>query len=178
VEANDEMPNPKTVLSLTNRRTKSQLNRLGVFTVSSLHAFNCAKNPSIVGSLLRRQKSDEKDVVLTTRDDKLIEMDVLMTTTGERRRLEVSSEWTTDQLLLHLMSSHSNAREYYVSQSSRIVSRSLLLGHLSRDLLEIIPKVLFTVELSRDTNDVLFGFSVESELMANDLCVYVSRVER
>lgn len=34
---NDETPNPKTILSLTNRRTKSQLNRLGVFTVSSLH---------------------------------------------------------------------------------------------------------------------------------------------
>ena len=37
VEALDEMPNPKTILSLTNKRTKSQLNRLGVFTVSSLH---------------------------------------------------------------------------------------------------------------------------------------------
>ncbi|CAG2100434.1 unnamed protein product [Medioppia subpectinata] len=196
VESSDEMPNPKTTLSLTNRRTKSQLNRLGVFTVSSLHgrslsghslanfeslslslAFNCAKNPSIVGSLLRRQKSEEKDVLATTRDDKLTEVEVLMTTTGERRVVSVSSEWTSEQLLLHLMTSHSNAREYYVSQNSRIVNRSQLLGHLSRDLLEIIPKVLFTVELSRDTNEVLFGFSVESELTANDLCVYVSRVE-
>ncbi len=33
----DFTPNPKSLLSLTNRRTKSQLNRLGVFTVSSLH---------------------------------------------------------------------------------------------------------------------------------------------
>ncbi|OTF75329.1 hypothetical protein BLA29_008465, partial [Euroglyphus maynei] len=34
---NDEGPNPKTLLSQASRRTKAQLNRIGVFTVSSLH---------------------------------------------------------------------------------------------------------------------------------------------
>lgn len=34
---NDEGPNPKTLLSQSSRRTKAQLNRIGVFTVSSLH---------------------------------------------------------------------------------------------------------------------------------------------
>lgn len=36
---------------------------------------------------------------------------------------------------------------------------------------------MFTCEMSRDTNETLFGFSVESELSQDDLRVYVSRVE-
>ena len=106
---------------------------------------------------------------MTTRDDKLIEIEVLMSTTGERRRVEVSNDRTTEQLLLQLMSSHSNAREYYVAQISRVLCRSEPLSQNASQLFEIIPKVLFTIELSRDSNDVLFGFSVESELIANDL---------
>ena len=103
-----------------------------------------------------------------------------MTTTGERRRLQVSPEWTTDQLLLHLLSSQTTAREYYVSQAGHVVVRgqSLALCSDFQQLFEINPKSLFTIELSRDSNDVLFGFSVESELICDDLCVYVSRVER
>lgn len=36
---------------------------------------------------------------------------------------------------------------------------------------------MFTCEMSRDSNETLFGFSVESELCQEDLRVYVSRVE-
>ena len=76
---NDDGPNPKSLLSQASRRSKSQLNRIGVFTVSSLHgvcpnecillklnslicfnnlnllAFNCAKNPQPLEKL---QKGD------------------------------------------------------------------------------------------------------------------------
>lgn len=40
-------------------------------------------------------------------------------------------------------------------------------------------QILFTIELVRDSNETLFGFSVESELSnsSNDLRVYVMRVE-
>ena len=129
---------------------------------------------------MRRQKSEEKDVMssLTIRDDKSLEIDVTMTTTGERRRLQVSSEWTSDQLLLHLLSSQTTAREYFVSQSGHAVPRGQSLGSLPEKSFEILPKALFTIELSRDSNEVLFGFSVESELISDDLCVYISRVER
>jgi len=136
-----------------------------------------------VGSLLKRQKSEEKETISTSMpqmDDKIIEIDVLLTTSGERRRLDVSQNWTVDDLLMHLMSNHVNSREYYVSQSSRVLSRNQRFCDLpdTTQLFEVIPKVLFTIELSRESNDVLFGFSVESELIANDLCVYVSRVEK
>lgn len=50
------------------------------------------------------------------------------------------------------------------------------------EALEVCPKVLYQVELSRASLDQLFGFSVEAELSENsdhqdELCVYVSRVE-
>lgn len=50
------------------------------------------------------------------------------------------------------------------------------------EVLEVCPKVLYQVELSRMSLDTLFGFSVEAELVENvehqdELCVYVSRVE-
>lgn len=145
---------------------------------------------------MKRQKSEDREIATTGTssasllDDKLVEIDVLLTTSGERRRIQVSHLWTIDDLLLHLMSTHVNSREYYVSYSSRVLNRNDVLVDVittstttgddatSRQTFEIIPKVLFTIELSRDSNDVLFGFSVESELIANDLCVYVSRVEK
>lgn len=36
---------------------------------------------------------------------------------------------------------------------------------------------MFTCEMSRESLDTLFGFSVESELCQDDLRVFVSRVE-
>ncbi|CAG0899380.1 unnamed protein product, partial [Cyprideis torosa] len=47
-----ELPNPKGLLSYVSRSTKSYLNRLGVFTVSSLHAYVCARSPSLLSNLL------------------------------------------------------------------------------------------------------------------------------
>ena len=39
-------------------------------------------------------------------------------------------------------------------------------------------QILFTIDLLRESNETLFGFSVESELSnSNDLRVYVMRVE-
>ena len=40
---NGELPNPKGVLCQVNQSTKAVLNLLGVFTVSSFHAFICAR---------------------------------------------------------------------------------------------------------------------------------------
>ena len=40
------------VLTQVSRPTKGTLNRLGVFTVSSLHAYICARSPSLLNNLL------------------------------------------------------------------------------------------------------------------------------
>ena len=53
----------------------------------------------------------------------------------------------------------------------------------NRIALEIVTEfcylqILFTIDLVRESNETLFGFSVESELSnVNDLRVYVMRVE-
>ncbi|XP_059351584.1 protein still life, isoform SIF type 1-like isoform X3 [Daphnia carinata] len=47
-----ELPNPKSLLTHVSRSTKHTLNRLGVFTVSSFHAYICARSPSLLNNLL------------------------------------------------------------------------------------------------------------------------------
>ncbi|XP_037827266.1 protein still life, isoforms C/SIF type 2-like, partial [Lucilia sericata] len=47
-----ELPNPKSLLTHVSRPTKNTLNKLGVFTVSSFHAFICARSPSLLNNLL------------------------------------------------------------------------------------------------------------------------------
>jgi len=47
---------------------------------------------------------------------------------------------------------------------------------------EVCAKILYQVELQRNTIDQMWGFSVEAELIENaerqdELCCYVSRVE-
>ena len=47
-----ELPNPKNLLSHVSKQTKHVLNRLGIFNVSSLHAYTCARSPQLLNSLL------------------------------------------------------------------------------------------------------------------------------
>ncbi|PRD18997.1 UNVERIFIED_CONTAM: sif, partial [Trichonephila clavipes] len=49
---NGELPNPKSLLTNVSKATKSTLNKLGVFTVSSFHAYICARSPSLLTNLL------------------------------------------------------------------------------------------------------------------------------
>ena len=52
----------------------------------------------------------------------------------------------------------------------------------THEVVEICAKILYQVELCRDNLDIMWGFSVEAELVENsdrqdELCCYVSRVE-
>ena len=42
----------QSLLTHVSRSTKNTLNRLGVFTVSSFHAYICARSPSLLNNLL------------------------------------------------------------------------------------------------------------------------------
>lgn len=58
---------------------------------------------------------------------------------------------------------------------------SLLQLH-THEVVEVCAKILYQVELSRNTLEQMWGFSVEAELVENadrqdELCCYVSRVE-
>lgn len=45
-------PPSQSLLTHVSRPTKNTLNKLGVFTVSSFHAFICARSPSLLNNLL------------------------------------------------------------------------------------------------------------------------------
>ena len=52
----------------------------------------------------------------------------------------------------------------------------------THEIVEVCAKILYQVELSRNTLEQMWGFSVEAELVENadrqdELCCYVSRVE-
>lgn len=52
----------------------------------------------------------------------------------------------------------------------------------THEVVEVCAKILYQVELSRNTLEQMWGFSVEAELVENadrqdELCCYVSRVE-
>lgn len=57
---NGELPNPKGVLCQVNQTTKAVLNLLGVFTVSSFHAYICARSPSLLSNLLAGRGASRK----------------------------------------------------------------------------------------------------------------------
>nr|XP_046920707.1 protein still life, isoform SIF type 1-like isoform X2 [Dermatophagoides farinae] len=222
---NDEGPNPKTLLSQSSRRTKAQLNRIGVFTVSSLHAFNCAKNSqtSVEKSLHRQNSfggsggggsispvippSNDSAIVLhremhyspnhqrttpviidgqpttTTTTGNVTPLSRVQLTiilmTGEQRTMEVPQTWISEQLLSDIFGPGPESREYFLrcSETGTILYRNDLVANYSNHTLMITPKLLFTIDLVRESNEMLFGFSVESELYQNILRVFVMRVE-
>lgn len=52
----------------------------------------------------------------------------------------------------------------------------------THEIVEVCAKILYQVELQRNTLEQMWGFSVEAELIENsdrqdELCCYVSRVE-
>ncbi|GFW20588.1 protein still life, isoform SIF type 1 [Trichonephila clavipes] len=76
----------------------------------------------------------------------------------------------------HFLHIKQDNEQYYTPPATE------LFENLAYDEVEICAKVLYQVELLRCNLEVLFGFSVEAELIENadhqdELCVYVSRVE-
>lgn len=53
----------QSLLSHVSRSTKHTLNRLGVFTVSSFHAYICARSPSLLNNLLAGRGATRRRVV-------------------------------------------------------------------------------------------------------------------
>uniref|UniRef100_A0A1B0GPT2 Uncharacterized protein n=1 Tax=Phlebotomus papatasi TaxID=29031 RepID=A0A1B0GPT2_PHLPP len=64
-----ELPNPKSLLTHVSRPTKNTLNKLGVFTVSSFHAFICARSPSLLNNLLAGRGATKRRAPLLSRSN-------------------------------------------------------------------------------------------------------------
>ena len=57
------------VLTQVSRPTKGTLNRLGVFTVSSLHAYICARSPSLLNNLLAGRGATKRRAPMLARSN-------------------------------------------------------------------------------------------------------------
>lgn len=226
---NSELPNPKTLLAYVSKTTKSILNRLGVFTVSSFHAYICARSPSMLtnvisgrGNTCRRRSGSARsssqrtssttgsgaaagsrsssagrgagNETVSTSGDKLLRL--ILPPDDSLCPVYVKGSETVEELLWSVLTDkHLSPIDHFLRLKKPSGEYYVPARHESVDLFpafdaaEVLPKILFQVELIRSSLDQLFGFSVEAELVessdlgdhsgpvCDELCVYVSRVE-
>lgn len=200
-----ELPNPKTLLAHVSKPTKLTLNRLGVFTVSSFHAYICARSPSmltnvVTGRGLQRRRpggsrpmsraGSRQGSVNREPGDRMLQL--LLPPDESPTTIYVRGNETVEELLWAALGDKQlQPNDYFlrlrrINQEPYTPTRHDTLDQFPlHEAVEVLPKVLYQVELNRAQVDQLFGFSVEAELVENaadahnqdELCVYVSRVE-
>ncbi|KAL1514140.1 hypothetical protein ABEB36_003448 [Hypothenemus hampei] len=188
-----ELPNPKSLLTHVSRATKNTLNKLGVFTVSSFHAFICARSPSLLNNLLagrgatkRRPPmlsrsnsgSSRRSLQMSSRDEpektvKVALPDQVTTTVFVRDSMSVEEFLSSACARKNLNPSEHFVRvkkrkemedhNYFVPHRSDLIETYL---H-THEVVEVCAKILYQVELSRSTLEQMWGFSVEAELVEN-----------
>ncbi|XP_025159733.1 protein still life, isoform SIF type 1 isoform X8 [Harpegnathos saltator] len=208
-----ELPNPKSLLTHVSRATKQTLNKLGVFTVSSFHAFICARSPSLLNNLLagrgatkRRPPllsrsnsgSSRRSLQISSRDEeKSVKVSVPENQVRSAHRLVsvfLRDAMTVEEFLASACTRKSlNPMEHFVRVKKRrdMEDHNYFVPHRTdlietylhtHEIVEVCAKILYQVELQRNTLEQMWGFSVEAELIENsdrqdELCCYVSRVE-
>ncbi|XP_035428704.1 protein still life, isoforms C/SIF type 2 isoform X16 [Spodoptera frugiperda] len=202
-----ELPNPKSLLTHVSRGTKSTLNKLGVFTVSSFHAFICARSPSLLNNLLagrgatkrrapqlsRSNSGSSRRSMQMSREDGEAAVRVSLPE-GTTATVGVREGMSVEEFLAAACARRSlNALEHFVRVKKRrdMEDHNYFVPHRSdlietylhtHEVVEVCAKILYQVELQRTTLEQMWGFSVEAELIENaerqdELCCYVSRVE-
>ncbi|KAL6255122.1 hypothetical protein P5V15_013452, partial [Pogonomyrmex californicus] len=209
-----ELPNPKSLLTHVSRATKQTLNKLGVFTVSSFHAFICARSPSLLNNLLagrgatkRRPPllsrsnsgSSRRSLQISSRDEeKSVKVSVpenQVRSSGHRLvSVFLREAMTVEEFLASACTRKNlNPMEHFVRVKKRrdMEDHNYFVPHRTdmietylhtHEIVEVCAKILYQVELQRNTLEQMWGFSVEAELIENsdrqdELCCYVSRVE-
>uniref|UniRef100_A0A0K2T8C0 PH domain-containing protein n=1 Tax=Lepeophtheirus salmonis TaxID=72036 RepID=A0A0K2T8C0_LEPSM len=211
----EELPNPKSVLTQVTPSTKVTLNRLGVFTVSSFHAYICARSPSLLNNLLAGRGATKRRAPVLSRSNSGSSRRSLTLNTASG---PASSPGDTDKLIKVTLPDNQvvtfylndamtvddflaagclkkglNPVEHFVRVKKRrdMPNQNYFVPHRSdlietylhtHEIVEVCAKILYQVELSRDNLEIMWGFSVEAELVENsekqdELCCYVSRVE-
>ncbi|XP_050692900.1 protein still life, isoform SIF type 1-like isoform X14 [Eriocheir sinensis] len=202
-----ELPNPKGLLTHVSRTTKTVLNRLGVFTVSSFHAYICARSPSLLNNLLAGRGATKRRAPMLSRSNSVSRRSLQMhqQLEGEKQykvnlpdnqtvSISLKDSMTVEEFLvaacgrknLSPMEHFVRVRKrreleetnYFVPHRTDLIENYLA----THELVEICGKILYQVELSRSSLDHMWGFSVEAELIENserqdELCCYISRVE-
>ncbi|XP_055382538.1 protein still life, isoforms C/SIF type 2 isoform X2 [Condylostylus longicornis] len=188
-----ELPNPKSLLTHVSRPTKNTLNKLGVFTVSSFHAFICARSPSLLNNLLAGRGATKRRPPLLSRSN----------SGSSRRSMQMSSRDEPEKTFKVAMPDNSyatvylrdamsveeflanacarknlNPMEHFVRVKKRrdmedhnyfVPHRNDLIENYlhNHEFVEVCMKILYQVELQRTTLEQMWGFSVEAELIEN-----------
>lgn len=164
----------------------------GVFNVSSLHAFICARSPAVLNHLIaskcgsrRRGASVEsrRSSVAGSRPSSAagygpgsqlgeVYVSVQLSPEEQPQRVRVKSNETVEDLLWRLLADRPlQAADFFIrakrqTGEQHVPARGELLQQLAEfDLLEICAKSFYQVELCRTSLQQLFGFSVEAELV-------------
>ncbi|XP_043277987.1 protein still life, isoform SIF type 1 isoform X3 [Venturia canescens] len=207
-----ELPNPKSLMSQSllthvSRATKQTLYKLGVFTVSSFHAFICARSPSLLNNLLAGRGATKRRPPLLSRSNSASSRRSLqISSRDEEKSVKVSvpenqlvsvflrDAMTVEEFLASACSRKGlNPMEHFVRVKKRrdMEDHNYFVPHRTdgidtylhtHEIVEVCAKILYQVKLQRTTLDQMWGFSVEAELIENadrqdELCCYVSRVE-
>ncbi|KAL1400986.1 hypothetical protein pipiens_006983 [Culex pipiens pipiens] len=190
---NGELPNPKSLLTHVSRPTKNTLNKLGVFTVSSFHAFICARSPSLLNNLLagrgatkRRPPilsrsnsgSSRRSMQMGNRDDaeksyKVALPENTFATVYLREGMSVE-----EFLASACQRKNLNPMEHFVRVKKRrdMEDHNYFVPHRNdlietylhtHEMVECCAKILYQVELQRGSLEQMWGFSVEAELIEN-----------
>ncbi|VVC99512.1 unnamed protein product, partial [Leptidea sinapis] len=196
-----------SLLTHVSRGTKSTLNKLGVFTVSSFHAFICARSPSLLNNLLagrgatkrrapnlsRSNSGSSRRSMQMSREDGEAAVRVSLPE-GTTATVGVRDGMSVEEFLASACVRRSlNPLEHFVRVKKRrdMEDHNYFVPHRSdlietylhtHEVVEVCAKILYQVELQRTTLEQMWGFSVEAELIENterqdELCCYVSRVE-
>ncbi|XP_055912609.1 protein still life, isoform SIF type 1 isoform X2 [Eupeodes corollae] len=188
-----ELPNPKSLLTHVSRPTKNTLNKLGVFTVSSFHAFICARSPSLLNNLLAGRGATKRRPPLLSRSN----------SGSSRRSMQMNSRdepektfkvpmpdnaystvylreaMSFEEFLANACARRNlNPMEHFVRVKKRrdmedhnyfVPHRNDLIENYlhNHEFIEVCMKILYQVELQRTTLEQMWGFSVEAELIEN-----------
>ncbi|XP_070499240.1 protein still life, isoform SIF type 1 isoform X7 [Chironomus tepperi] len=188
-----ELPNPKSLLTHVSRPTKNTLNKLGVFTVSSFHAFICARSPSLLNNLLagrgatkRRPPllsrsnsgSSRRSMQMSSRDDSEKSYNVPLPDNSYVTVYLRDSMTVEEFLASACVRKNLNPMEHFVRVKKRreMEDHNYFVPHRNdlietylhtHEIVEVCAKILYQVELQRSTLEQMWGFSVEAELIEN-----------
>ncbi|XP_031631077.1 protein still life, isoforms C/SIF type 2-like isoform X11 [Contarinia nasturtii] len=188
-----ELPNPKSLLTHVSRPTKNTLNKLGVFTVSSFHAFICARSPSLLNNLLagrgatkRRPPllsrsnsgSSRRSMQMNSRDDPDKTYKVALPD-NNYATVYLRDGMSVEEFLANACARKNlNPMEHFVRVKKRrdMEDHNYFVPHRNdlietylhtHEMVEVCAKILYQVELQRGKTEHMWGFSVEAELIEN-----------
>lgn len=121
-----ELPNPKTLLSHVSKTTKTIMNRLGVFTVSSFHAYICARSPSMLTNVIsgrssfRRRRQSVGSIGSVSNSIRSLSRHSLTNTKGSSPGFSRSAELSGDKIVQMIIPPEDQVQSIFVKDNKAV----------------------------------------------------------